>query len=149
MKQQIRSRAGRGIAAVAAAFVLAACSDSTGVDSGEHYVLVAVNDRALPAPHPEADMVEITSGRLTVHANGSVTEIVSLRCRTDLPAGVQCSVAQPTQTRTGTVNLAAGWIRFGDRSYPVSEAGGRITAELGPPPSMGTFLRASYSWARD
>lgn len=150
MKQQIRSRAGRGIAAVAAAFVMAACGDSTGIGSGdEQHTLVAVNDRALPAPHPESDMVEITSGRLTVHANGAVTETVTIRCRTDLPAGAQCSVTQPTQTRTGTMNLTEGWIRFGDSSYPVSEAGGRITAEFGPPPSMGMFLRASFSWTRN
>jgi len=139
----------RGIIAVAAAFSLAACGDSTGVDSGEPYPLATVNDRPLPAPHPESNMLEITSGRLTVQANGAVTESVSVRCRTDLPAGAQCTVTQPTQTRTGTINLAEGWIRLGDRTYPVTETGGRITAEFGPPPSSGVFLRASFSWVRN
>jgi hypothetical protein len=133
--------------AVAVALVLGAC-DSTAPVQEDTYNLVSVNAHVLPAPHPQHDALEITAGSLTLRQDGTAVESLTIRCRADLPPTTQCAVTQPTQQRTGTYSAAEGWVVLEGATYPIEQAGGRITAEYGPPPSMGVFARATFVYER-
>jgi hypothetical protein len=131
-----------------AAAILTSCTDTTLPIQAEDFPLVVVNDRPLPAPHPEHDVLEVVSGRLTLHADGTAEEAITIRCRPDLPPTTQCQVTQPTRTRTGAYSEADGWVSFDGRNYPAQFEAGRVTVEYGPPPSMGFFARATFVFAR-
>ncbi|HSJ24956.1 MAG TPA: hypothetical protein VK929_09830 [Longimicrobiales bacterium] len=136
----------RGAAVLAAAITVAAC-DSTGEGHDTHYVLVSVNEEALPADHPHFWALEITAGGVTLHGDGKATEFMDVRCRPDLEPGA-CEVSMARQTRVGTWSLEEGWIRLGEFTFTVARAGGRLTVDYGLPPSMGFSPRATFLYER-
>ena len=130
----MRLRAGL---AVFAAAVLAGC-DSPADSDEQRYTLRSVAGVRLPAPDPASKAVDITAGALVLRDDGTLTEEMTVRCRSSLPPGTSCEVTNGGRSsREGTYSRAEGWVSFGPFPLPASFEDRRIVIQYGCPPSVG------------
>lgn len=121
---------------------LVACERSPIVPGDEVYALATVNGSALPATLPSGlsghDVFEATAGTLTLRANGTVSETLTIRCRSPLPPGTTCEVTGDGRvTREGTYDRAEGRVLMEGRSYPATFEDHRVVITYVLPPSSG------------
>ena len=96
-------------------FLIAACSSVGPEDSS--YSLVSVNGDSLPAPFALAGesppVFEALSGRLTLVSDTTLTALLVVRCRENLPPSTGCTVRGDGRiTREGVYSRSEGWVRF-------------------------------------
>lgn len=135
---RVRGVTARIIGALCALALLAGCGDSPTESSRERYTLKTVSGVSLPAPDPTTGVVDITAGALELRADGTLTEEMTVRCRSSLPAGTTCQVTNGGRSsRVGTYSRAEGWVRFGDREVPAAFTSRSVTITYVCPPSQG------------
>jgi hypothetical protein len=131
--------AGRMVLTAGLAAIVVAC-DSPSAPAGERYTLISLNAVPLPAPHPEASVLMVTSGELVLQRNNVVEETIVVACRTDLPAGTTCEVQDGGRTtRRGTYSREEEWISFGGQRSEARFDNGSILVDYAPPLSGGVF----------
>ncbi|HEX7089269.1 MAG TPA: hypothetical protein VF192_03995 [Longimicrobiales bacterium] len=128
--------------ALAIAVAAAACDDSPSEPDEEVYTLATVNGQPLPGPYPDPfsadNAFEVVEGTLTLRSDGTMTQELVARCRTDLPPGTECRVDGDGRTAVeGRYSRADGQVELGDRSFAASFGTDRVTITLGGPPSLG------------
>jgi hypothetical protein len=98
----------------------AACDSPSGPD-GERYELVAINGLSLPRAYPGFPALEVLSGEVVLRDNGTMRDVLVMRCAASLPPGTNCQVANNGRLeREGTYSRSAGWVRLSDTEYPTS-----------------------------
>jgi hypothetical protein len=135
-------------------FALSACS-TVDLPEAEVYALATINDATLPGPHPDSDFIEVTSGSLTLHADGRVTAETVVRCKSSLPQGTTCEIeGDGRMTSVGTYSAAEGWVQFGEPSW---QGDGQAPAEFETdvvrityfrPPSQGFSPTYQFEYRR-
>jgi hypothetical protein len=132
---------GLGAALVA---LVPACGDSPVAPIGDVYHLATVNGEPLPGPFPDPQLppntFEVTAGTLTLRADGTLHQTLTMRCRTPLPAGTECHVDAPHHVYHGRHSRAEGHVELGGREFQADFQANRVTITLSYPPSMGFFM---------
>jgi hypothetical protein len=127
------------LAPILALVLLGAC-DSTA-PSGDVYALATINGEPLPGPYPDphfSQVLEVTEGGITLHANGTFESWWRIRCQSDLPQGSECEVTNDLEEMSGT--WSPGSITFFGGSTATFEADfeeTRVVIHVVTPPSMG------------
>ncbi len=128
----------RAAGALCALAALAGCGDSPTNSDGERYTLKTVSGVSLPAPDPTSNVVDITAGALELRADGTLTEEMTVRCKSNLPPGTTCQLINGGRSsRVGTYSRTEGWVRFGDFQVPAAFTSRSVTITYGCPPSQG------------
>lgn len=135
---RVRGLTARVIGALCALAVLGGCKDSPTASDGERYTLKTVSGVSLPAPDPTTHVVDITAGTLKLRSDGTLTEEMTVRCRSNLPPGTTCQVTNGGRSsREGTYSRTEGWVRFGNIQVPAAFTSRSVTITYGCPPSQG------------
>src|SRR5688500_8599084 len=103
--------------AVLIAVTALACNSPAG-PAGDTYVLVSINGSALPLVYPGVPTIEVTSGEVVLRQDGTLTEVLVIRCPTPMPAGTTCQVPPGGRLgRQGTYSRSGGWVRLANTEY--------------------------------
>jgi len=131
-----------GVVVTALLLTLGACDDSTAGPEGEVYELETINGNALPGPYPDpmgcCTSFEVVAGELTLRSNGTLTQELTVRCKTCTVTGDGKESAEGTYSRTEAyVEYPGG--PFGKSRFPADFADDAVTIHVGYPPSHGLF----------
>jgi hypothetical protein len=133
----LSSRALLCLAPILALVLLGAC-DSTA-PSGDVYALASINGEPLPGPYPAGDfhqVLEVTAGGITLHADGTFESWWRIRCKSDLPQGSECEVTNDREEMSGT--YTPGSVSFtGGATFDADFEETRVVVYMRTPPSMG------------
>jgi hypothetical protein len=111
----------RAACACAAVLLFAACEGPTDPGLQRRYALASIEGNVLPTPYTLEDApfpaFNVVSGSLVLQADGTATESLTLRCRTDLPDWVSCQQqGDLIVTRSGTHTAEPLEVRTGDNA---------------------------------
>jgi len=75
---------------------------------------------------------EVTNGSLTLSADSVLTQLLTVRCRDNLPTGTTCSVTDDGRNRAeGVFSRSGGWVRFGNVTWPAVFGGDSVVIRYG------------------
>ena len=137
----------RFIAAFVFAIVLGSACEKSPADEGEQvYTLIIVNGQPLPGPFPDPmrpqNIFEVTSGYLKLRPDGTLEQLLVMRCKPQLPPGTQCAVpANAAVSSEGTYSRAEQSVEIEGMSFAANFESNHIRIEVGYPPSQGLLPR--------
>ena len=125
-----------------AVFVVGGCEKSPADEGEQVYTLIAINGQPLPGPFPDPmraqNVFEATSGYLRLNSSGTVEQVLTMRCKPQLPPGTQCDIpSNAVVASEGTYSRAEQSVELEGVRYAANFESNHIRIEVGYPPSQG------------
>lgn len=146
--QQVRSTGCLRIlvAILFAVIVTGACDKSPSDEGDQVYTLIAINGQPLPGPFPDPrlaqNVFEATSGHLRLNSDGTLEQVLAMRCKTPSPPQTQCSVSgNGSVSSEGRYFRAEQSVELEGVRFAANFESNHIRIEIGYPPSQGFLPR--------
>jgi len=124
----------------------AACNSPAGL-AGDRFVLVSINNSALPLAYPGFPAIEVTGGEVVLRTDDTLDETLEVRCTNPRPPGTTCQVPPGgLLQRRGTYSRSGGWVRLANVEYATSFTNNSVIITFGSvsqglPPAVHEYRR--------